>query len=1064
MVDEARAGRGGLVLVTGEAGIGKTRLVEELLAGLDPTTATVVWGRCHEGAAAPALWPWPKVVRSLASGREGGAAMATAAAEYALDVLSETSSQEPSGLAQSDGARFRLFSGVASLLAAAAGQVSVVAIDDLQWADSSALRLIRFLADELRSSRALIVATWRDTDGAEGAAAVLGELMSRAAAVVALAGLDADDVAGLMAATTGTPTTVALADAVRARTGGNPLFVREVARLLAGRDVASLSALAVPEGVRAVIDRRVARLSQPCHDLLNAAAVLGEGFGVEVLGRMSGVSVDEAVARLDEALAAKLVGLGADPGWLRFDHALVRDAIYAGIGLPRRLRLHLAAGEALAESAGDDPAALAAIAYHFHQAIPLADTERAVRFSTRAAERSRSVLAYEDAASHFRRALGLLDAGRASQRLELLLALGDSLIRVGELPEARIVFAEAAGLARGLSRPDALAEAALGFGSGLGGFEVRLFDDAQLHLLDEALAALPPDDSSLRARTLARLSVALSFVADQGRRLLLSEQAVAMARRLGDRVVVGYALAGHCDAIAGPEHSEARLDESVEIIEVAIANGDRRLELLGRRHRLVALLEVGDVDGVDAEIERFSRTAESLREPLYRWYVPLWRGMRALMEGRVDDVERWAAHAEALGRAAHSDNAAMLVPVLRGVGLVEQGRPDGLGQQWSAFAGADFAAYTNAAAAVAWMKAVCGDHAGARAAMAPLVARSFATVPRDSEWLAFGCELAETIALLGDDDAAAALYPLLAPLADRFGVEGIAAACWGSLHRPAGLLCHVLGRWDDAESHYRQALDANRRAGATLLVADTQLAYATLLYARGRVDTGDELAAEAERTFQAMGLERRAASARALRPARQTPAAANVIRRDGPLWSISYHGTTVALPDAKGLRDLAVLLASPGRAVPAVELMAAGAVSDTPRGARTARPDLAAAGHAGEVLDARARREYQARVGDLREEIDEAEANADLERAARARAELDLLVAELAGAVGLGGRPRRAGDPAERARTAVAWRLRDAIRRVEAVHPALGRHLKRSVRTGALCGYDPEPPEVWSRS
>jgi hypothetical protein len=188
---------------------------------------------------------------------------------------------------------------------------------------------------------------------------------------------------------------------------------------------------------------------------------------------------------------------------------------------------------------------------------------------------------------------------------------------------------------------------------------------------------------------------------------------------------------------------------------------------------------------------------------------------------------------------------------------------------------------------------------------------------------------------------------------------------------------------------------------------------------------------------------------RAARAEPATPDAVegNVFRREGEFWTISFGGAVARLKDSKGLRDIAVLIGSPGREFAALDLVARDAGDEVPR-----------EGDAGAVLDDRARTAYKARIAELQAEIDDA---ADPMRTTSAREELDALAAQLASAYGLGGRARRAGDPAERARKAVAERIRDAIAKIGREHPALGRHLKASIRTGAFCGYAPERPTAW---
>ncbi|MBO0773775.1 MAG: ATPase, partial [Actinobacteria bacterium] len=193
-------------------------------------------------------------------------------------------------------------------------------------------------------------------------------------------------------------------------------------------------------------------------------------------------------------------------------------------------------------------------------------------------------------------------------------------------------------------------------------------------------------------------------------------------------------------------------------------------------------------------------------------------------------------------------------------------------------------------------------------------------------------------------------------------------------------------------------------------------------------------------------------------PAEASPAA--VFRRETDVWQLAYQGREVRLRDSKGLRDIAILLARPGSAVAALDLAAV-----PPGGpARPGRPEpgeLHQPADTGELLDPQARQAYRQRLRELAEEADQADAAADAGRSAKIAAEREFLVAALTEAYGLGGRVRRAGSPAERARTAVTARIKDAIRRIGAAHPALGRHLSRSVRTGTFCSYEPEQPVSW---
>jgi hypothetical protein len=283
---------------------------------------------------------------------------------------------------------------------------------------------------------------------------------------------------------------------------------------------------------------------------------------------------------------------------------------------------------------------------------------------------------------------------------------------------------------------------------------------------------------------------------------------------------------------------------------------------------------------------------------------------------------------------------------------------------------------------------------------------------------------AEIAAAAGDRNRCATRYEQLLPMADEFAVVGAAVFTTGPVALQLGLLAAALERWDDAAAHLGDAARRCDRLGAALLAARARTELARVRAAQGHASPVNG-------------------------------GSTNVFRREGDTWTLAFGGRGVALRDAKGLRDLAVLLAAPGRDVAATELIA---------GVTTA----AAAGLAGlgadPVLDDRARAAYRTRLARLDEELAEADTHHDIERSARLAAERDALIDELTSAAGLGGRPRRLGDATERARTTVTARIRDAIGRIERVHPELGRHLRASIVTGARCSYRPAETVRWSIS
>ena len=222
-----------------------------------------------------------------------------------------------------------------------------------------------------------------------------------------------------------------------------------------------------------------------------------------------------------------------------------------------------------------------------------------------------------------------------------------------------------------------------------------------------------------------------------------------MARRLGDRPTLGYALAAYCDAISGPAHSEARREAAAEVVSLGVRAGERRLELLGRRLLLAALLELGEIADVDAQIRAFSAAADAIREPLYRWYVPLWRGMRALMAGRIEESAASCDEAEAVGALAHSANAAMLVMTQRWVRLRVEGRLAEAAQLIDDKGFELFGELAGSYAVTALSRLHTGDVDAARAQLRGFVV-DLDRIPMDAEWLPTISQLAELAAGLGD--------------------------------------------------------------------------------------------------------------------------------------------------------------------------------------------------------------------------------------------------------------------------------------------------------------------------
>lgn len=1051
----AQASRGVVALLTGAAGIGKTRLAEEVSAKA-ASAFEVIWATCGPTGAAPPFWPWTQV---LADGlRRYEAVAARAAQEWPAAVaLARPRSVADAVLgADPDQARAELFEDVVACLAAlAARRALLVIIDDLHDADSSSWMLLGHLVPRLRSSPVAVLGTWRTGDASAVDPAAVRLL--RQVRQLAVPPLTVEHVTTLLEASTGGLILPPVASAVHRRSSGNPLLARQVVAELRSRgrpeDVAAVDDI-IPDSTRALVSDRLANLSSAERDVLVAAAATGDQFAIDVVADAVGQSAATVLGALGKALELGLLAeLGPDTGV--FAHAVVRDAVFESSPASVRAKVHRQVGEALVRlrQAGRGVAP-AELARHFVLG-GAASAVQASTFAHEAADEAMAMLAYEDAAQLYAEAVAAAGMGvhDPARRTQLLVSLGEARDAGGDRAGARRAYVDAADSARTAGRADLLAASALGL-SGAIGFEVPLLDAQQIDLLREALASLGSGNAGLRASVMARLAVAVTYLDDVASRLELTADALALAREAGDERALVQALAARCDAIAGPDHCATRARLAAEIVDVAIGLREPQLELLGRRLLLVAQLEVGDLAGVERVARAFAATSETQRRPLYSWYVPLWRAMRAALEGRAADARSLLDEAERLGAEGQSDNAVVLVSTLRWCLAAELGDTEVVG---TLTAGAPLEAFPGVwpMVARALTLAQVGKVDEARARL-DAVAPRLPEAERDSEWLPMMAQVAEIISSVGPHPIAGYVYDVLLPYRSLFVVEGIGAAVRGSLERHLGIAAAALARSADSVGHFDAAVAANERLGAGLLVART-------LRDAGVALNDPERLRAAREQYSALGAHRRVAEIDDLFGLPQPAAAASLhqaatrFAREGEVWHVAYAGREVRLRDSKGLRDLAQLLAEPGRPVPAMFLLAAGRSHRRP----TLDDDLHAEGDLGDVVDLAARQSYRRRLAELDEEIDDADQAGDPERSARTTAEKDALVAQLAAAYGLGGRPRRAGDPAEKARQTVTARIRDALGRIEAVHPELGQHLRQSVHTGRLCVYGPDPPVHW---
>ncbi|MCO1659063.1 ATP-binding protein [Pseudonocardia humida] len=987
-LDRVAAGRGGLLLVSGEAGIGKSALAAEIGTAASRRGALVAAAACTDTEGTPGRWPWVQVVRRLARIADSAEwAAATGAAGDALDPLLGERSTAPSGGDES----FRLHDALTTLLVTvAARRPVVVVLEDLQHADPASMQVLDFVTRHAWFEPVLVVATYRDTEleaAAHPGRPHLIPLLGRATQL-RLTGLDHDGVQQLLARAGRDLDHAAVADVLR-RTGGNPFFVEQTA-LLDGAPSA---------GVRDVVERRLEALAGAAPravDVLAAVAVAGHAFDPDVPALLTGVAVDGELAAAE---AAALI-VHRDGRWT-FVHDIVREHLYARLPAGRRRDLHAALVEILRRRPATAPAT---VARHARLAVPVLPVAEAVPLLVAAAEAAAARLAAEEAVRHLRDALALIDRLEPPDphlQAEIQLELAAQLDRAGEITTARetaMGVLAAAGQAQLRARA-ALQVHRLG-NPGRPGYD-------EIEMLDAVLPGLA--DGPLRARVLAAAGMArIHQAVDRPAGVDLARRAVELARASGDPDALGWSLLAWHDGRWEPGTAAERLEVLDELSALARTHGVRELEGLAAFLRFVALLERGDPAVHDA-FAAFRTLTDRTRLPRHRYLVASRSASLALLTGDLDRAAELIDDARDLGaRFGEVDR----MPVWRDQAWALhslRGDHDSAREvARTAVPGHPFTALLEGLTAAA-----TGD---ADRALSRLddVERLMAGLPRRFGWmhLVYLCEVA---AVTGDPALAERARATAGPVRDAWAV--LSGLVWGPMAYWLARVDAATGRRAEAIDGHTAALRAAQRWGAQPWAQRAKEALAAL-------DAGEPA-----------------------RPAAQ-------FRRSAGVWTLAFADRAVHVPDAKGLHDIAALLAAPHTDVPAVDLLH-GSVSTSTARRRPRTPG------ADPIIDETAREAYRRRLTTLDAEIDDALDHGDDHRAARLDAERDALLDELRRAAGLAGRTRRLGDERERARQTVTARIRDSIRRLRNAHPELATHLTEAVHTGTACSYRPAEPVGW---
>jgi DNA-binding SARP family transcriptional activator len=637
-LDDALAGRGRLVVIGGEPGIGKSRLAEELASAATESRAEVVWGRCWEAGGAPPYWPWVQAIRTYIREadperlrRELGADPAEIA-EVVAEVRERVADLGPSPAIDDPlAARFRLFDSIAGFLKRVARtQPVVLVLDDLHWADEGSLRLLEFVARELAEARLLLIGTYRDVELSRRhpLSQTLAELTrERLFERIVLRGLSSEDVADFIEATCGTSPPPALVSAVYSQTEGNPLFVTEVVRLLTQEGELMPERLSgsenwsirIPEGVREVIGRRLDRLSDHCNETLAVASVIGHEFSLDQLKRLlEAYSEDRLLQLLDEALSARVIeeATGAIDRY-QFTHTLIQETLADELSLTRRVRLHARIAEALETLYGEDADQHAAeLAHHFAQAQTLLGSDKLVRYSLAAGEAALAASAHEQALAHFERALTAKgEAEIDDETAALYFGLGRA--QLGALPRYELepasdslrrafdYYAQAGDISRAVS----VAACPIPLSVGLGNTD---FPELIAHALNLVAA-----DSREEGQLLAQHGWYAGIVeADHGEAQRAFERALSIAAKQSDTALERRTLANAAWVDVWHFRPQECLEKGLKAVELTGRVGDDQTEMNARRSIVWALMASGEREQIRAHTTAAFALAERLRD---RW-------------------------------------------------------------------------------------------------------------------------------------------------------------------------------------------------------------------------------------------------------------------------------------------------------------------------------------------------------------------------------------------------------------------------------------------------------------
>ena len=826
-----------VVLLGGEAGIGKTALVAAGARQAHADGARILYGRCDEDLELP-YQPFAEALSHFVTHAELGElrdhvhAHGGDLARLAPDLTRRLTDVPPAPTTDPEADRYRLFETVAALLADAGRRApTVLVLDDLHWATSGTLQLLRHVLRSTSSARLLVLATYRHTEISDALADTLADLRREGLGVdrLQLEGLDTDAVAAFMESIQGLAggdEGRAQAEAVRVHTGGNPFFVGELLRHLAETGAtyrrrgpwsyyAGAEDVGVPQGVQEVVARRLRRLSETANNVVVWASVIGAEFDLGLLEQV--VDGDDPFDAVEEAVRGHVV-VEVSPSHYRFSHALVRDTVYSGLTATRRGRLHRRVGETLEASPGGRDR-IDALAHHFAAAATAGCAAKAAEYALAAARRAIDEAAWEEAIAVLDRGIAAQDAAgnpEPVRRCDLFLLLAETWTRQYDPAKSFEAAEQALAIARDLDDPERLGAAAYWYVRGLMGARARESKSAAqttVEVAREIYRTLGDDAPSWRARLLA-IRPGLREGQDE---LATRREALALARAIGDANAIGVALSFLSGAL-GPLRVREVLDMAEEMVSAAPPNGwDGWRNGIERRCR--ARLMLGDREGFEADVAACDRFGRERRFWFFRWTAKYLEATLALLDGRFGEADELAA------------DAARIAPEGFGMALEVAGRQrfrvrseqgDDEGALGEARALVERFAENPIHLSMLAAAEARLDPDGPRRDLERFVGQG-PSGPMHPERVPVSLAYrAEVATALGRSCAAGRLYQDLLPYQGQVVVGGMGEGCQGAVDRFLGMLAGAAGRRDDARSHFESALAIETGLRSPPLLARTQ--------------------------------------------------------------------------------------------------------------------------------------------------------------------------------------------------------------------------------------------------